>query len=102
MSMNDGKLIADGGPVKDSQTIRARDVYFTLKGADVHPSVVQMLAQLAESNHINTKAIAEIAVHLGQMTNIISGFTTVAENLKNAAEQLTRRQANVDDDITTQ
>lgn len=91
------------GGTRDGSVLRARDVEFELRGADVSPEVRSILYRLAEINHVNTKAVAELATMFDQMIDTMSGITTVAENMKIATERLNKRgQADVDHDVTTE
>lgn len=64
---------------------------FELKGKNLDPALVSVLARLAEAHHVNSKAIAEAVILIDKMTDIIQGMTTVAENLKAEAERLKPR-----------
>lgn len=90
------------GGTTDGSVMRARDVEFELRGVDIDPRVASILYRLAEINHINTKAVAELASMLDQMVETMIGITTIAENMKSATEQMKRTQADVDPSITTE
>lgn len=75
---------------EETGVMRGRDVRFRLMEKNVDPEVKFVLEQLAEINHTNVLAIAELATMLNQMVDIIQGFTDVAENMKKKTEQLER------------
>jgi CMP-2-keto-3-deoxyoctulosonic acid synthetase len=69
--------------------MRGRDVTYKLGGV-IDPIVVKCIADIAEINHTNCQAIAELATMQDQMLNIIQKFADVAENMKNRTDQLMR------------
>lgn len=95
-----GVLIKAGGTT-DGSVMRGRDVEFELKDVDLDPRVKSVLYRLAEINHVNMKAIAEIAMLTEKFTDIVINMTTVADNMKTAIGQMKRQEADVDGDITT-
>jgi hypothetical protein len=69
--------------------MRGRDVHFALSGK-VDPELLKILTTLAEINHTNTLALAELATMFDQMIDTMQSFGDVAENFKNKAEQFDR------------
>lgn len=72
-----------------TKILRGRDVEFLLQGK-VDPIVKDILVQLAEIQHTNTLAVAELATHQDQIINIVQQFADVAQNMKDRTEQLVR------------
>ena len=70
--------------------MRGRDVRSRLLTRNIDPELRDIIEQLAEINHTNTLAIAELANNFDKMVDIIQSFSDVAENLKNRSEQLMR------------
>lgn len=97
-----GVLIKPGGTT-DGSVMRARDVEFALKGADIDPRVKHVLCTLAEINHVNTKGLAELAQMFDKMVDTMMSMSTVAENMRTMTDKYLkdREGADVEDDITT-
>jgi hypothetical protein len=70
--------------------MRGRDVRFLLQNRNVDPQVIHVIAKLAEINHANTLAIAEIATMFNQMIDTMHGFSQVAENMRDKIAQFER------------
>lgn len=70
--------------------LRGRDVRARLLTRNIDPVLRDILEQVAEINHTNVLAIAELANNFDKAVDIIQSFTDVAENLKNRSEQLMR------------
>lgn len=89
------KLPGLGGPaiIKEGTMgtglMRGRDVRDKLTGR-MEPVAVEIIAKIAEINHTNTKAIAELATMLDQIVNIVQQFSDVAENMKTRTDQFVR------------
>ncbi|HSW91766.1 MAG TPA: hypothetical protein VLG09_03920 [Candidatus Saccharimonadales bacterium] len=77
---------ASGG----TNLIKGRDVRFALDGRSLDPHLVELLAKIAEVNHTNCLAIAELANHVDQIINIVQNFSDIAGNMKAAIEQTKR------------
>lgn len=104
MPANEKGVIIKPGGTTDGSVLRARDVEFELRSVDtLDPRVKSILYRLAESNHVNMKAIAELAQMFEQMVDSMVGMTTVAENMKQMTDKYLadREGADVDPDITT-
>lgn len=97
-----GVIIRPGG-TSDGATMRARDVEFELRGVDVDPRIKSVMVKLAEINHVNTKAIAELAVLLDKMIDTMNEFGTIAQNMRGLTDKYLadRKDADVENDITT-
>jgi hypothetical protein len=78
------------GPTGGTNLMRGRDVEFMLKNRNLDPALVNVLVKIAEINHTNTLAIAELATLLDQMTTIMQGFSEVAGNMKDTIAQFKR------------
>jgi hypothetical protein len=77
---------ASGG----TNLLKGRDVRFALQDRNLDPHLVEVIAKIAEVNHTNTLAIAEIATHLDKVIDITQNFSDIAGNMKDAFEQLKR------------
>jgi hypothetical protein len=69
--------------------MRGRDVDFKLRGK-IDPVVVAVIAQIAEINHTNMKAIAELAQMQDKTIDLVQQFSNVAENMKQRTDQMLR------------
>lgn len=86
------------GTTDKTDVMRGRDVFQRLNGK-VDPNLLAVLTHQAEIVHTTVKAVAELATMFDQMVDTMQSFGDVAENMKNAAEQLRRgTQAEVDGD----
>lgn len=86
--MSDGPIIIPEGTT-GTKIMRGRDVQFLLQGK-VDPITLDVLVKLAEINHTNTLAIAELANMQTQMIDIIQNFADIAGNMKDRSDQLLR------------
>ena len=82
-------------PILEKQTtstnvLRGRDVIATLSGRNLDPLLIDCLAKLAEINHTNMKAIAEIATMQNQMIDIVQKFADISQNMKDKMAQIER------------
>lgn len=78
------------GPNLGTNLIKGRDVRFLLQNRNLDPSLVEVIAKIAEVNHTNSLAIAELATLLDQQVNIMQGFADVAGNMKETIAQFKR------------
>lgn len=78
------------GPNLGTNIIKGRDVRFLLQNRNIDPSLVEILAKIAEVNHTNSLAIAELATLLDSMTNIVQSFSDIASNMKDTIAQFKR------------
>lgn len=82
---------------KGTGIMRGRDVREKLAG-ELHPKVVEVIATLAEVNHTNSLAIAELATMQDKFLDMLQGFTDVAANMKDRTDQMMRAtQATADE-----
>jgi hypothetical protein len=83
-------LIGSIGDLPDK--LRARDVERRLRtsGAELHPAVMSVIAELAERTFHNDKALMELAVMFDQMIDTMHGFGNVAENMKKTINRFQR------------
>lgn len=93
-----GVLIKDGGISVDSGPLRARDVAFLLQSVDLHPTVKQLLAKLAENQHYQNSQLVQLANMFDQMIDVMNGMTQVAENMKDTTDKMKRKLGEVDSD----
>lgn len=70
--------------------MRGRDVVVTLGGRNLDPMLVDTLAKIAEINHFNMKAIAELANNLDQVIDLVQKFSDIAGNMKERTDQMAR------------
>jgi len=68
--------------------IKARDVRFQLQGKHVDPAVMHILEALAEQASHQERKMAELAQIIEQMSDIISNFVRVAENMKSEINKM--------------
>jgi hypothetical protein len=85
---NKPSIISEGS--MGTNLMRGRDVRDKLMSRNIDPVAREIIAQLAEINHTNMKAIAELATMQTQMVDIIQGFSDVAQNMKDRSEQMLR------------
>jgi hypothetical protein len=78
------------GPNLGTNLLRGRDVRFLLQNRNLDPNLVEIIAKVTEVNHTNSLAIAELATMIDQMTNIVQGFSNVAQNMKDTITQFKR------------
>jgi hypothetical protein len=104
MPANEKGVIIKPGGTTDGSVLRARDVEFQLKGADIDPRVKNVLCTLAEINHVNMKAIAELGSMFDKMVDVMTDMTTVAGNMREMTDRYLKERegADVEPDITTQ
>jgi methyl-accepting chemotaxis protein len=87
--MPDGPIIIPGGTTEHTGVMRGRDVREQL--ANTLPiKAVNVIAQIAEINHTNVKAIAELATMQEQIVSLVQQFADVAQNMKDRSEQMMR------------
>lgn len=72
-----------------THVMKGADVRYKLHGK-LDPAVIEVIAQIAEINHTNMKAIAELATMQDQMLNVIQQFADVAHNMKERTDQMVR------------
>lgn len=70
--------------------MRGRDVLISLKDRNLDPILVRTLADIAEINHTNVKAIAELANMQDQLVNMMQGMTDIAANMKDRTDKMAR------------
>lgn len=70
--------------------MRGRDVRDKLMSRNIDPVAREVIAQIAEINHTNTKAIAELATMQDKLVDLIQQFSDVAENMKTRTDQMVR------------
>lgn len=80
--------------------MKAREIRERCNGR-VDPNVQYCLEALGEQFSVMQQQFVMLAQQLDQITNIISDFTVVAENLKNTAEAMKKVQGDEDDDGPT-
>ncbi len=85
---NESAIIMPGGHT-GTNVMRGRDVDFKLRGK-VEREVLDVLVSLAEINHTNMKAIAELATMQDQIINLVQKFADVAGNMKDRTDQMAR------------
>jgi hypothetical protein len=73
-----------------TKVMRGRDVQAALMGRNMDPVAVNILVQLAEINHTNTLAIAELATMFNSMVDTMQSFGEIAENMKTRTDQFVR------------
>jgi hypothetical protein len=69
--------------------MRGRDVRHKLGGV-IDPIVQDVIAEIAEINHTNCKAIAELATMQEQLITLVQQFADIAQNMKDRTDQLVR------------
>lgn len=82
--------------------MRGRDVRHKLTLRNVDPEVVSVMANIAEINHTNSLAIAELATMLDKIVNIVQQFSDVAENMKNRTDQMARAMGDIAEENETE
>jgi hypothetical protein len=70
--------------------MRGRDVRAKLLTRNIDPEVRTILETLAEINHTNVLAIAELATMQDQIINIIQNFANISQNMKDKMAQIQR------------
>lgn len=73
-----------------TNVLRGRDVRQRLMSENLSPNVKEILERIAEINHVNMKAIAELSTMFDQLVNLVQSFGDVAENMKNRTDQMAR------------
>jgi hypothetical protein len=63
------------GPNIGTNLIKGRDVRFLLQNRNIDPNLVEVIAKIAEVNHTNTLAIAELATLLDNIIEYMQGFS---------------------------
>jgi hypothetical protein len=74
---------------EDTGVMRGRDVRQKLQHK-IDPDLCHVLETLAEINHTNVLAIAELATMFNQMVDTMQNFANIAENMKTRTDQLVR------------
>ena len=82
-------------PILDKQitgtnVMRGRDIRARLDGRNIDPILIDTIARLAEINHVNMTAIAELSTMLDQTINVIQQFADISQNMKDKMQQLER------------
>jgi hypothetical protein len=70
--------------------MRARDVRATLDKRNLDPILISTIANIAEINHTNCIAVAELATNLDKMLDLIQNFSNIAANMKERTDQMKR------------
>lgn len=81
------------GSSTGTNVLRGRDVRFALSDRNLDPHLVDIIAKIAEVNHTNSLAIAELATMFDQMVDTMQGFSNVAANMKDKIAQFERGAA---------
>lgn len=68
--------------------MRGRDVRATLQNRNLDPILIDTIATLAEINHVNMKALAELATIQDQIIDAVQKFADISENMKNKMKSL--------------
>lgn len=89
MPKPDAPAIISEGTRTNTGVMRGRDVREALRGL-LPPRAIETIAQIAEINHTNVLAIAELATMLDQFTDIVQGMADIAENMKTRTDQMVR------------
>lgn len=95
MPKNKSAIILPEGTT-GSKVMRGRDVDFMLRGK-VDPEVLKVLVSIAEINHTNMLAIAELATMQDQIINLVQQFANVAGNMKERTDQMARAMGQMKD-----
>lgn len=83
--------------------MRGRDVRARLQHKDIDPELRSIIETIAEINHTNVLAVAELATMLDQVIDNLQGFSDIAENMKKRTDQLLRStQAETEGDAGAQ
>ncbi len=85
-------LISEG--TIGTNMMRGRDVRQRLKDK-LDNDVIHVIATVAEINHTNSLAIAELAQMQAKFVDIVQQFTDVAENMKQRTDQMARAMGDV-------
>lgn len=83
-------------PTEPTGFIKARDVRFQLKNANIDPAVQHILEALAEQASHQERRMASMAQLIEQMAEIVHGFVGVAENMKKTINDMTTELASPD------
>ena len=78
--------------------LKARDVIPTLRAEGFEKGVETCLTKLAEYQSVVREAQIDIATAIAQMTDIVSNFTVVAENMRDTINTIQRKDSEVSDD----
>jgi hypothetical protein len=70
--------------------IKGRDVRFLLQNRNLDLSLVETIAKIAEVNHTNSLAIAELATLVDNIINIVQNFANISQNMKDTIAQFKR------------
>lgn len=79
--------------------MRGRDVRASLDKRNLDPILVGIIADIAEINHTNMKAIAELATMFDQMLDHMQGVLEVASNMKDRTDQMARAMGEATEDV---
>lgn len=89
------------GQTDNTNVMRGRDVRHLLQREGLSPALMSVLERIAEINHVNMKAIAELATMMDQTVNMIQSFGEVAENMKKRTDQMARAMVEGQEDEPT-
>ncbi len=70
--------------------MRGRDVHARLNGKGLDPVLVGVIADIAEVNHVNVKAVTELAGMVDTCADLLQKFSDVASNMKDRTDQMAR------------
>ena len=100
MSKDKGFAIINKGTRNATGVMRGRDVREQLRGK-IDPDTLAVLERIAEINHINMNAIAELATHMDQIVDLVQKFSDIAGNMKDRTDQMARAMGEGSADDTT-
>lgn len=78
------------GRREDTGVMRGRDVRQRLLTRAIDPEVRTILEQLAEINHTNVLAVAELATMVDGIIDIVQNFADISQNMKDKMQQIER------------
>lgn len=70
--------------------LRGRDVAFDLQGVEADPKLLRTIMQLAEIQHVHSKAIADMGAMLEKMTDLMLTVTHAQGNISQEVEKFRR------------
>lgn len=77
--------------------IKAADVRYNLRDANLHPEVLKVLVKLAEDVHEHDKLMLEYATMLNRMLDLVKTHDLVAQNMAGVLQKLEgKARMNVD------
>lgn len=80
-------------------TLKAREVVFKLKDANLNPELMKVLTQLAEEHAQFDKAISEQGAVLVQLVDLVSKFDRVALGMKQKIEEIEKKRIDPNQDL---